>query len=362
MKIRKEINELLIKLKKIRRQLHMFPEIGFDTYNTVQLIKQFINMKPVEDDGISLVYYLPSNGKTIAFRCELDGLNIQEENQVVYKSNNHFMHACGHDLHMAIMILMINIFSKKKHNTSLLFIFQPAEESGAGALHIINKGIIDKYNVDELYAFHVLPNLGDFIGCKEGLIMAQSVEFNIHIKGIGGHLTSNNTIDSIKSSNLFLNEFYKLQKELSPHRIHVGTINGGTICNSIAQYCEFKGTIRCLDKDSMISIKELIEYILIKLDKKYKTVSSIDYSIGYSPLINHVQLVEKIKVLSEDTYIEIEPLILSEDFSYYCDYCKCCYMFCGLTTNEELHSSTFDLKEEDCLKMLELFNRIIENT
>ena len=362
MKIRKEINELLLELKRIRRQLHMIPELGFNTYNTVKLIKQFINIQPVDDDGISLVYYLPSNNKTIAFRCELDGLNILEENDIEYKSLNEYMHACGHDLHMAVMIQMINYYSTHKHKPSLLFIFQPAEESGAGALHILKKNIIQKYEVQELYAFHVLPKLGDFIGCRNGLIMAQSCEFDITIKGNGGHLTSPNTIDSIKISNLFLNELYKLQRELFPHKIHIGYIKGGTICNSIAEYVVLKGTIRCLDENKMKSIKKTLENISIKLDKKYKSNSNIHYSIGYPPLVNHLQLVNKVKNLSEDYFIEIEPLLLSEDFSYYCNFCKCCYLFCGLTTEEELHSSCFNLKEEDCLKILELYFLIIEHS
>jgi len=360
MKIRKEIENLLIDLKRIRRQLHMIPEIGFNTYNTVKLIKQFINIEPVEDDGFSLVYYLPSNNKTIAFRCELDGLNIPEENNIEYKSSNNYMHACGHDMHMAIMIIMINNFIKKKHHPSLLFIFQPAEESGAGALHILKKDIIHKYEVQELYAFHVLPKLGDFIGSRNGLIMAESCEFNITIKGIGGHLTSPKTIDTIKISNLFLNELYRIQKDIFPNKIHIGYIKGGTICNSIAELIELKGTIRCLDVNIMYSIKKLIENIFIKLDKKYKSISNIHYSIGYPALINDSQLVNKVKNISKDYYIEIEPLLLSEDFSYYGNYCKSCYIFCGLTTVDDLHSSCFNLKEEDCLKILELYYQIIE--
>ena len=99
-----------------------------------------------------LVYYLPSNNKTIGFRCELDGLNILEENNIEYKSLNEYMHACGHDLHMAIMILMINYYSTHDHQPSLLFVFQPSEESGAGALHILKKDITKlKVKEVELY-------------------------------------------------------------------------------------------------------------------------------------------------------------------------------------------------------------------
>ena len=362
MEIRKEINELLIDLKRIRRKLHMIPEIGFNTKNTMKLIKQLVSINPIEDDGISGVFYFKSSEKCIAFRCELDGLNIVEENNIEYRSLNNYMHACGHDLHMAIMILMINYYSNYPHKPSLLFIFQPAEESGAGANYMIEKGLIEKYNVKELYAFHVLPNLGDFIGCSNGIIMSQSCEIEINFKGLSGHITSNNSIDSIKTTNYFLNEFYKLKNEIKPHKIHIGSIQGGTVCNSVAESCTLKGTIRCLEENMMDFIKECIENLLYRIDSKFKTKSTIKYSIGYPPLINNIELVSKIKRLAEDSYIAMEPLLLSEDFSYYGNYCNICYMFCGLTTSNELHSSTFDLKEEDCLKMLELYFRIIENS
>ena len=339
----------------------MIPEVGFNTKNTMKLVKQLVNIKPILDDGISGVFYLKGNEECIAFRCELDGLNIIEENSIEYKSLNDYMHACGHDIHMAIMILMINYYSIHTHKPSLLFIFQPAEESGAGAKYIIDKGIVEKYNVKELYAFHVLPNLGDFIGCRNGIIMSQSCEIEINIIGIGGHITSNNSIDSIKAMNYFLNKYYKLSNEIKPNKIHIGNIQGGTVCNSVARSCTLKGTIRCLEENMMESIKENLENILYKMDKRYKTNTIIKYSIGSPPLINNRNLVSKIKYLAEDSYIEIEPLLLSEDFSYYGLHCNICYIFCGLTTFQELHSSTFDLKEEDCLKMLELYFRIIEN-
>ena len=273
---------------------------------------------------------------------------------------NHYMHACGHDMHMAILISMINYYHSNPHHPSLLFIFQPAEESGAGALHMIQKDFIHKYKVEELYGFHVLPELGDFIGCRSGCIMAESCEFKITIQGLSGHITSKG-IDAIKCANKIMNEIYKLKNKIKPNLIHIGSIEGGTICNSIADTSILKGTIRSLEENSMFYIKEVLEDSIYKIDQKFKSTTNIQYSIGYPPLINNNQLVSKIKKISKDDYIEIQPLLLSEDFSYYCDYCKCCYLFCGLTTFQELHSSTFDLKEEDCLKMLELYFRIIEN-
>ena len=146
MKIRKEIFEQLNELKRIRRKLHENPELGFNTQNTMRLIKDFINIEPIEDDEISGVFYLKGNDDCIAFRCELDGLNIKEDNDIEYKSKNNYMHACGHDMHMAIMISLINHYLDYEHKPSLLFIFQPAEESGAGAYYMLKKDIFFKKN------------------------------------------------------------------------------------------------------------------------------------------------------------------------------------------------------------------------
>ncbi|MGN1344172.1 MAG: M20/M25/M40 family metallo-hydrolase, partial [Traorella sp.] len=129
MKIRNEILKQLDELKKIRKKLHIIPEIGFDTFETMKVVEECIGRKADLVGHNCGVFYLPYGEKCIAFRCELDALEIHEDIHHDCISKNQNMHACGHDLHMAIMIMTYKYFIAHPPSCSLLFIFQNAEES-----------------------------------------------------------------------------------------------------------------------------------------------------------------------------------------------------------------------------------------
>ena len=360
MKIRKEIKERIYSFKKNRRYIHQNPEIGFNIQNTLNYIENTINMKSASKD--SGIFYLPGIKSCIAFRCELDGLEIKEKSNVDYKSINNYMHACGHDAHMAILIETILYFKHHKQDHALLFIFQPAEESGAGSQLIIQQDIFEKYQIKELYATHVLPSLGNKIGCKEGVLMAKSCEIKIIIKGKGIHVANRNQgIDTLLVLNHFLTFIYELQDKITPNIIHIGKVTSGEVCNAVSSISELNGTIRSFNEDSFHKIKEMCINQIKIFDQEYHTTSTILFSDGYDLLINDKTLVSKLEKNCKEDYIEVSPMVLSEDFSFYTSLCPCCYYFCGLTSHVCLHENTFDLNEEECLKAIELNIRLVED-
>ena len=360
MKIRKEIRENLNQFIQIRRYLHQNPEIGFNTQNTLKYIEHQLNLKSASNDSISGVFYFEGIKPCIAFRCELDALPIQEKNQFEYKSKNSFMHACGHDAHIAILIETMRYFMKHKQEHALLFIFQPAEESGAGSKYMIQQNLIEKYDVKELYATHVLPNLGNKIGCREGILMAKSCEIKIIMEGKSAHAAHKEKgIDALYATNQFLEFIYSLQIE--PNILHFGKMTSGEVCNAVSSKAILEGTLRSFDDESFDFIKTTCVNQLKEIDEKCKTHSIILFSDGYDLLINDIDLVQKIKLNCKEDYIEVMPMALSEDFSFYTKHCKCCYYFCGLTSHTDLHDSYFDLNEEECLKAIELNIRLVEN-
>lgn len=362
MKIRKEIQDELENLKNYRRRLHEIPEVKFETFETMKMIQRLSGRNADEFDGFSGVFYLKGKTKKcMAFRCELDGLAIQEKNKVSYASKNKAMHACGHDAHMAILLCMMNYYKLYPSDVSLLFIFQPAEESGAGAKYMIQKNIFEKYQVAVCFALHVMPTMSDFIGCKEGILMAKSCEFDILIQGKAAHAVhANQGIDSMKAMNLLLNEIYEIQKELLPNIVHVGKIESGQIGNGISEVSRLYGTIRSLTNGVFDGIKEFIQNKCIQADEQMNTKSYIQFSDGYDCVENDGHLVQKIKEIAKEDYLEISSVMLSEDFSFYKTKCPCCMYFCGLHSKIDLHDSKFDLDEEDCLKAIEMNVSLVE--
>lgn len=360
MEIRKEIKERLNHFKEIRRTLHQNPEIGFNIHHTLEYIEKLVNMKSANND--SGVFYLPGTKSCIAFRCELDALPIKEINDIEYKSKNDSMHACGHDAHMAILIETMFYFMNHPHDHALLFIFQPAEESGAGSKHMIQLNIFEKYQITELYATHVLPSLGNKIGCREGIVMAKSCEIKIIIHGKSAHAaTPNHGIDTLYVTNKFLNFIYEYQKDITPNILHIGKCINGEVCNAVSSKTVLEGTIRSFDNNYFDEIKNTCIKQIELLDKEFNTRSILSFSDGYDLLINHPSLVSKLKRNCINDYVEVMPMALSEDFSFYTSLCPSCYYFCGLTSDTSLHENTFDLDEEECLKAIELNIRLVED-
>lgn len=362
MKIRKEIKDQLEELKTIRRRIHQNPEIGFDTFQTMETIQTIMNQNAAEYDGFSGVFYLDNKSKSsIGFRCELDGLPIKEKNQVSYHSLNDYMHACGHDAHMAIMIILMKYLFLHEKKTSVLFIFQPAEESGAGAKHMIEKKILEKYHVQELYAVHVLPRCQDVIASKSGELMAASCEIKVKIHSKGGHAAhQNQRQDAMKAMHAFLSEVYQLQKENSTFLVHFGKVECGSSSNVIADECILDGTMRSFDEKMMITLKNMLSEMLMKVDQSFQSNSVISFSSGYEIVKNDRKMVDKIKTIAGQQYQEIDPMMLSEDFSFYSAICPCCLFFCGLSEQHDLHDACFDVDEKECLKAIEVMIQLVE--
>ena len=188
-------------LRRYRRDLHQIPEAGFQEYKTKAYILSVLKQYPCRISEIAqtaVCAYFPAGHpdcrKTVAFRCDMDGLPTNEANDVPYASTHPgMMHACGHDGHMAMLLGLAGELAKMGPSlpVNVLLIFQPAEENPGGAKKIVASGILKNYNVGRIFTLHIGPSesRGSIAG-RPGEMMAQSGELEIVVHGKSAHCSA----------------------------------------------------------------------------------------------------------------------------------------------------------------------------
>lgn len=317
--------------KLYRRYLHQIPEGGFCEKETSKYIKEKLEefgyeVNTVAKTGLAAFRQGENTGESIAFRADMDGLKIMEETELSYKSKNFdYMHACGHDGHMSILLGFAHYISSiESLNKGILFIFQPAEEGPGGAEIIIEEGILKKYNVKHVFGLHLFPGLDEGeIGVRGGAVMAHTGEFVINIKAESGHgAIPNKANDGIIVAAQLINSYQSIiSRNINPIEgtvLTIGTIHGGERCNVIAEKVRMEGTLRALDKAVYLKIKKRMTAINKGLEIMFNVSIAIEFRDMYPAVVNNKKLLKEIiKFLPENRVVEVEPMMLAEDFSYY---------------------------------------------
>lgn len=191
--MKKILQNLLPEIIKIRQQIHSDPELSKEEISTAHIVANTLKKfgyqvtTNIGGTGVSAVLDSGKPGKTVALRADMDALPIQEQTNLPYQSKNkNKMHACGHDGHTATLLAVAGalMHCKDQFRGKIKFIFQPAEEIGAGAAAMIDAGILENPKVDAIFGYHNTPrsDVGAFI-TKAGSFMAGQDTFTIHIKG-----------------------------------------------------------------------------------------------------------------------------------------------------------------------------------
>ena len=354
-----------------RRQLHKIPELGFQEYKTSQYIYENIknyvdNIEKMAQTG--LVGYLNNSSKTtILLRADMDGLPINEENDIDYKSiHDGVMHACGHDAHMAILITLIKYFyeNRKELKVNLKYMFQPAEEGYGGAKEMIEQGILN--NVDYALAIHVWNDL-DFgkIALSHGPVMASSDSFEIEIIGKGGHAaTPNDTIDPILTASSFINQIYTLfPRMFKDYVLSFTYVSSGSATNIIPDSCIVKGTVRNFSeqtrKDIALNFERVLKNVCFSTGAKYV----LRYNFGYPVLVNDKFLFEHgLKVASNlvgsNNIVEFKTYG-SEDMAFVLQKVPGLYVGIGSGRGNLHHSSKFDINENSLIIAFEFLKGMV---
>ena len=375
MNLEKRIEEIYKEIRDIRRDIHQHPELGEEEFRTNKIIRNFLDENNIENytcakTGVVGIIRGKNKGNTVGVRADIDALPIEEETNLEYKSvYKGKMHACGHDAHTSILLgvgkILKEVENRLRGNVKLFF--QPAEETVGGALPMIKEGCMENPKVDYVLGLHVFPNLETgYVGVKYNKMNASTDEFKIKIKGVPGHgAYPHNSTDAIVIAGQVITGIQSyISRSVSPLKsvvFSIGTINGGTGGNIIAEKVEMVGTMRTLDEEQRKNTKERIDKLIKSICVGYGGEGEIEFFEGYKALINNddvVKIVERNsrKILGDDKVIVGDnPSMGAEDFSYFAEIAKGAFFSLGCGNKEKGivyngHHPKFQIDEE-CLKI-----------
>lgn len=349
------------KLIQFRRELHQLAELSNKEYKTKEYLLKILKTCTCEifellDTGI-LAFFNFNKETSLAFRTEMDALPIQEKNQIDYNSNTDgIMHACGHDGHMAMMLMLAMNCSKMdtcKHNICL--IFQPAEETDSGAQRIMEKHLLDRFAIQHIYALHLNPEIPfNKIAYKPGPMMAAGLEINIHIQGKGSHIAHREKgRDALACAISAMKEWLDIPQ--TNYLCHFGFLQAGTVRNSVAETALIQGSIRTVDMTVQQEILTKCNEIFRKHCNQTHCTFSITTSKGYPCLVNDSLPYFDDKIIRLD-----QSSWMCDDFAYYTEKIKGTYLFLGIGNSCDLHSCTFNFDEQVLKTGVDFYMRCID--
>lgn len=377
---------------EIYKQIHQYPELGLQEFKTAELVRTelkkagFTNFHKVEGLPTCVIAELDTkkDGPVIAFRAELDARPGEEKSGVPYTSKiDTVMHSCGHDAHTAILLGTARLLNSMKESLrgKIYFIFQPAEEIKGGADDIVNSGILEKLDIQNIYALHSASGLEvGRVTISPGYTMAGSNYFTIEIEGKGSHAAtpyegSNIPLITAKVVNE-LAGIPALQMDITerPAVISVTYIETGRPVglNVLPSKSVMKGTIRAYEQidqpfNGQPSIEEIINRQLQPICSTPGITCKIDIRKGSPPTYNSPELFEKVlpgltKVFSGSIDTTPNRGMFSEDFSYFTENIPCLYFSLGVAKDNlgyaNVHSEEFSVHPGAFIYGIELFSDI----
>lgn len=352
-----------------RRDFHENPEILYDTFRTSEKVAELLQNFGLDDvtTGIGktgVVGVIKGRnggvGKTIGLRADMDALPIVETTGKPYASKTPGkMHACGHDGHTAMLLGAAKYLSETRNfDGTVVVIFQPAEEGGAGARAMIEDGLMDRWGIDEVYGMHNYPGLpvGEF-GIRKGPIMAATDEFRVTITGRGGHAAKpHQTIDPIVVGSHIVTALQSIaSRNADPLKsvvVSVTVFEAGNAFNVIPQAATLRGTVRTLDPEIRELAEKRMAALVHSIAEGFGAKADIDYILGYPVTVNHDDEVDLAVSIAEGISgqgkvdKEIAPMMGGEDFSFMLEQRPGAFIFAGNGDTAGLHHPDYDFNDE----------------
>ncbi|WP_136161276.1 M20 aminoacylase family protein [Sphingomonas flavalba] len=376
-------DELIQSAGEWRRDIHQHPELDYDVLRTADKVTSLLvefGCDRVETgigkSGVVGVVHgrNPQKGPNIAIRADMDALPIVEESGVAHASTRQgMMHACGHDGHTAMLLGAAKALAAERHfDGTLVLIFQPAEEGGGGARAMIEDGLFDRFEIDEIYGLHNWPSLeiGRFM-LSPGPVLMASDRFTIELKGPGGHAARpHECVDVVLASSQLVSALHTIiPRNLDASEqavLSVTSIHGGDAFNVLPGSIRLRGTVRTLSPHARDLCQSRVEELAEKLPQAFGAIGEVSYVRGYPPTINHAKQAKTLAdaaarlVGEEAVERNMKALAASEDFSFFLEKKPGAFIFMGNGQTAPLHHPRYDFNDEALPHGIALWRELIQ--
>jgi amidohydrolase len=353
----------------LRRDFHRHPEIGFQEHRTAGIVAERLRALGYEvhtgiaTTGVVGVMHGTKPGKTIMLRADMDGLPIDEENAVDYKSQNtQTMHACGHDGHVAILLGAAELIAANRAELAgtVCVLFQPAEEGYGGGKQMVEEGVLGRFGIERAYGLHLSSaHPVGMLGFREGPMYASSDSLEITIEGKGGHGAAPHlSIDPIYVAGEFIVAVQQIVSRqidpVEPAVVTIGAIHGGTTHNVIPSRVTMKGTVRAFNPDVRAAFAERIERVLKGVCDTAGATYTFEYLWRYPVTSNNADQTRYVKALAEATFgasgvADVPKIMGAEDFSFFAEQVPACFYTLGANGGPDTawphHHARFNIDE-----------------
>jgi len=381
MPIVNRIADFAEEMKGWRRHLHQNPELALDCPQTAAFVVERLREFGVDEihegiakTGVVAIINGQGAGPTVGLRADMDALPMSEITGLPYASANAGkMHACGHDGHTTMLLGAAKYLAETRNfRGRVALIFQPAEEAIGGARIMVEEGVLDRFDIAEVYALHNAPGtpVGHFY-TTPGPIMAAVDTFHIDITGRGGHgAMPHETIDPVVAAcgmvtaiqTIVSRNHYALRDLV----VSVTQIHTVTVDNVIPETAYINGTVRTFDKGVQDMVIRRMEEIVAGQAAAYGVKAELRYEVGYPATINDPHrtefAAEVAREISGDAAVEGNGgrEMGAEDFAYFLEHRPGAYLFVGNGDTAGLHHPKFDFDDNVSPVGASFFARIVE--
>ena len=370
-----------------RRDIHEHPELLYDVHRTAALVadrlREFGCDEVVTGLGRTGVVGLIKGSKpagkgdikVIGLRADMDALPIHEETNLPYASRTPGkMHACGHDGHTAMLLGAARYLAETRNFAGdAVVIFQPAEEGGAGAVAMLNDGLMDRFGIEQVYGMHNGPGIpvGSF-AIRPGPIMAGGDAVVITIEGIGGHAARpHKCIDSVLVGAQLITALQGIvSRSVDPLEsavISICEFHAGNARNVIPQTAELKGTVRTLNQGVRELVERRVREVVAGVAQITGAKIDLEYRHGYPVTVNHAAQTDVAtraarEIAGDANVHEMPPLMAGEDFAFMLQQRPGALIFCGNGDSAGLHHPAYNFNDEALVFGTSYWIKLVENT
>lgn len=348
-----------------RRTIHRWPELGMEEFRTTDFIcakldEMGIPYRRLTPTGCIAEIRGAQGGKTVALRADIDALQMNEINDLPFRSEREgYMHGCGHDTHAAMLLgaaKILNGMCDELRGTVRL-IFQPSEENGLGSQVVVDQGGLD--GVSACFGEHIFGGSGHKPGvvfCKSGGLFPSADTFWIHVHGVGCHgAMPSMGVDATVCAAAIVMDLQSIASRevdpLEPVVVTVGSLHSGTAYNICSGEAEMTGTVRTFNPTLREAFPDKLRRIVENTARAYRCTAEVEYGCGSAALINDAQVTGIARRAAEKIMPDRTLLINgggsmgAEDFSLYTEYVPCTFVTIGCGEETFNHNEHFVVDE-----------------